>query len=230
MFWEDNDDKPKVTTSDDVVDAVFKINCKAIPVDHAFTLYESVKLILPWIEEAGVGLHTIHVVTSGNGWMRPENPDELLYPSKRTRFSLRVPNARIADAKKLCGMELDIAGNKLIIDEMNIKHLEPFETLFCRYLVADDDNNEEKFLADIFEQLKELDIHARKMMCGKEHNIKMSDRIIKTRSMMLADLEDEDSIKLQQIGLGSLQHMGCGLFIPHRGIKAVSKIASNSEK
>ncbi|MDH5435937.1 MAG: type I-MYXAN CRISPR-associated protein Cas6/Cmx6 [Gammaproteobacteria bacterium] len=231
MYWEEADNKPKVPISDDVVDVVYKINCKTIPVDHAYSLYESVKSILPWIEEAGVGLHTIHVVTSGNGWMRPEDPDELLYLSKRTRFSIRVPNAHIADAKKLCGMELDIKGNKLLVDEMNIKYLEPVETLFCRYLVTGENNNdEEKFLASIFEQLKSLDIHARKMMCGKENNIKTPDGIIKTRSMMLADLDEEDSIKLQQVGLGSLQHMGCGLFIPHRGIKAVSSIAPNSDK
>ena len=230
MFWDEPEDKSIVTTSDEVVDLVFKTNCKALPVDHAYPLYQSVKQILPWIEEPGVGLHTIHVVASGNGWMRPEDPDELLYLSKRTRFSLRVPKERISDAEKLSGVELNVAGNKLTVHDMNIKNLESVETLFSRYLVANDDNDEEKFLADIFEQLKALDIHARKMMCGRETLIKSPDGEIKTRSMMLADLDDEASLKLQQTGLGSLQHMGCGLFIPHRGIKAVSNIASGNEK
>lgn len=230
MFWEETEEKSVITTSDDVVELAFKINCKALPVDHAYPLYQSVKQVLPWVEEAGVGLHTIHVVASGNGWMRPEDPDELLYPSKRTRFSLRVPKERIADAEKLSGVELDIAGNKLTVHDMNIKHLKSFETLFSRYLVADDDSNEEKFLADIFEQLKVLEIHARKMMCGRENVIKTPDGKIKTRSLMLADLDDDASIKLQQTGLGSLQHMGCGLFIPHKGIKAVSSADSSNEK
>ena len=230
MFWEEPEDKSVITPSDDVVDLVFKTNCKALPVDHAYTLYQSVKQVLPWVEAPGVGLHTIHVVASGNGWMRPEDPDELLYLSKRTRFSLRVPKERISDAEKLSGVELDVAGNKLTVYDMNIKQLESFETLFSRYLVADDDNDEEKFLADVFEQLKALDIHARKMMCGRETLIKSPDGEIKTRSLMLADLDDEASIKLQQTGLGSLQHMGCGLFIPHRGIKAVSNIDSGNEK
>ena len=230
MFWQEDDDKPAVTITDDIVELIFKIKCQAIPVDHAYALSQSVLKVLPWLEEDGVGLHTIHVVTSGNGWMRPENPDELLYPSKRTRFSLRVPKERISDAEKLEGVELGIDGNSLIVSEMKIKPIEPHETLFSRYLITDEVEDEEKFLEGIFEQLKSMDINVRKMMCGKENRIKTNDGTIKTRSIMLADLDDEASVKLQKTGLGSLQHMGCGLFIPHRGIKAVSTIPSSNEK
>jgi hypothetical protein len=44
-----------------------------------------------------------------------------------------------------------------------------------------------------------------------------------TRSLMVADLEPEQSVRLQQIGLGAGRTFGCGLFIPHKGIKAVKE-------
>ncbi|MEK7716319.1 MAG: type I-MYXAN CRISPR-associated protein Cas6/Cmx6 [Pseudomonadota bacterium] len=36
---------------------------------------------------------------------------------------------------------------------------------------------------------------------------------------MLADLAVEESVKLQQQGLGTDRKLGCGLFIPHKDIK-----------
>jgi len=49
------------------------------------------------------------------------------------------------------------------------------------------------------------------------------DGSIFTRSLMVADLEPEQSVRLQQIGLGEGRTIGCGLFIPHKGIKAVKE-------
>jgi CRISPR/Cas system CSM-associated protein Csm4 (group 5 of RAMP superfamily) len=40
---------------------------------------------------------------------------------------------------------------------------------------------------------------------------------------MLADLKPEESLRLQQQGLGPHRLMGCGIFIPHKGIDAVHK-------
>jgi hypothetical protein len=40
---------------------------------------------------------------------------------------------------------------------------------------------------------------------------------------MLADLTAEESVRLQEQGLGPLRQMGCGIFIPHKGIDAVKK-------
>jgi hypothetical protein len=41
------------------------------------------------------------------------------------------------------------------------------------------------------------------------------------KSVLLADLNATESIRLQQIGLGPHRVMGCGLFIPHKGIAAI---------
>jgi hypothetical protein len=38
---------------------------------------------------------------------------------------------------------------------------------------------------------------------------------------MIADLTSQDSITLQEQGLGEGRKIGCGLFVPHKDIKAV---------
>jgi len=40
---------------------------------------------------------------------------------------------------------------------------------------------------------------------------------------MIADLEVEESLRLQQKGLGPYRYLGCGLFIPHKGIDDIRK-------
>ncbi len=42
---------------------------------------------------------------------------------------------------------------------------------------------------------------------------------------MLADLTPEDSVRVQQRGVGPWRRHGCGLFLPHKGIKPVGKEA-----
>jgi hypothetical protein len=41
--------------------------------------------------------------------------------------------------------------------------------------------------------------------------------------LMIADLEIEESVRLQQSGLGPYRHLGCGVFIPHKDINEIKK-------
>lgn len=225
MYWEEQKTDDKTQVSDDVVDIVYNISCRMLPVDHVYELSESLMRILPWLKsEEYAGIHAIHVATSGNGWMRPENADDMLHLSKRTKLILRVPKHRVNDAAMLAGQTLQISGNNMVIKESPVtRPLSTETTIFSRYVVIDDDSNEEVFLEKIYSQLHELGIKPRKMLCGRENLIKSAEGDIKTRSLMLAELQVKDSVKLQQHGLGPYRHMGCGLFIPHKGIQEVKQ-------
>ena len=68
MYWQEDDDRLTPKVSDDVVDLVFAIACKALPVDHAYSLSQAIRQILPWLaDEEGAGVHTIHVAETGVG-------------------------------------------------------------------------------------------------------------------------------------------------------------------
>jgi len=208
----------------EVTDISFQIQCRALPVDHAWALSEAVQQLLPWImTEAGAGVHTIHVAESGNGWMRPEGAADLLYLSRRTRLQVRVPRHRVDDARKLIGQTLNVAGQALTIESATLKPLSAFTTVFSRYVVTDAQRDENAFLANMVEELGRLDIRPMKMLCGIEKTLATPDRLIHTRSLMIADLTPAESLRLQQSGLGPLRYLGCGLFLPHKDIKEVGQ-------
>jgi len=66
------------------------------------------------------------------------------------------------------------------------------------------------------------------MLCGMGHNIQIDADRLETRSLMIADLEAVTSIQLQEAGVGSGRQYGCGIFLPHKGIKAVTESEDNS--
>jgi CRISPR-associated protein Cas6 len=226
MFWNDETDKKSgYEVPDDVVDLAFRLNCPTLPLDHAHALSSALLQELPWLaEEQHAGVHLIHGAASGNGWYRPEDTtNELLHLSKRTRMRLRLPRHRLDDARELSGKKLEVSGHPLEVGKSEVFLLSSLSTLFARYIITDEAKDEERFLKEAAEQLQAIDIPCRKMLGGITHRMAFPDGSIFTRSLMVADLEPEQSVRLQQIGLGEGRTIGCGLFIPHKGIKAVKE-------
>jgi len=232
MFWEEeSNENASLVVPDDVVDVVFNINCKCLPLDHAYSFSSALRAALPWIDdEARAGIHLIHGAESGNGWVRPEDTSNgLLYLSRRARMTLRLPGYRVEAAQALSGQTLDIDGHLLEVGRSRIRLFSTLSTQFARYVVVPEGishDDEAAFVAAAVEQLKALDIRVRKLLCGLTHTLQHPDGDLYTRSIMLADLEVEEAIRLQQQGIGPCRTMGCGLFIPHKGIKAVGETMS----
>ena len=235
MYWEDDrDENTPYVVSDEVVDLVYRISCRCLPLDHAHSFSMAVRENLSWIdEEEQTGIHLIHGAESGNGWMRPKDAgNELLHLSHRSRMTLRVPKHRIDDAYKLSGQTLDIDGHRLEVGKANVKLFSTLPTQFSRYVVVPEGiepDDEEAFMAYAVGQLRELDIKVRKLLCGRAHTIRHPESDLHTRSLMLADLEADEAVTLQQQGIGQHKTIGCGLFIPHKGVRAVHEITADKQ-
>lgn len=227
MFWtEDREEDKAFKVPDDIVDLSFAVRCKTLPLDHAYALSQVLQAELPWIaDEAEAGVHLIHVAESGNGWYRPQAGDALLHLSRRTRMMLRVPKQRIEGARSLEGRVLVIDGYPLeVLGDATVKQLSALSTLFARHVVmADAGMSEADFLDYVVSELTALAIPVRKILCGKSHDLRTPAENIHTQSVMVADLEPEAAVQLQQKGIGPGRKMGCGLFLPHKGIKAVKE-------
>ena len=226
MYWNDSSDKqPEFVVSDDVIDVAYRIGCPTIPLDHAHSLSSALLKALPWLaDEEYAGIHLIHGAASGNGWFRPEDPEtELLHLPKRTRMRLRIPRSRLGDAQALAGQTLDIDSHPLEIGKTDVFALSSLPTLFSRYVVTREELDEEAFLDEVARQLELLDIPGRKMLGGITHTMNFPGGQIFTRSLMVAELEPEQSVHLQQVGLGEGRTTGCGLFLPHKGIAPVKE-------
>ena len=232
MFWQDDDNIQPQTSADAVLDLSFSIQCRRLPVDHAYALSHALQQALPWLaEEPQAAIHLIHVAGSQNGWMRPDHgTGELIHLSHRTKLSLRIPKTRLQDALQLSGEVLDIAGNRLQINKAQQKPLSMLGTLFSRHVACDREQSEELFLQLVSEELIAMGVRIRKALCGKEIELHTPTGPLFTRSLMLAELSAEESMRLQHRGLGSQRLMGCGIFIPHKGIEAVNKSTDDEQK
>ena len=223
MFWEDQkNQQDQYDVPDDIVDLSFKVQCRQLPLDHAYALSQTIQQELPWFaKEQQVGMHLIHGAESGNGWIRPQEPDALLSLSRRTRFMMRLPKNRLQEASDLAGRELNVDGHILILSEPHKKLLSSLTTIFARYIITGNVEDEEGFLNQSAELLKKEGIQVKKMISGRTHVLRMPEQNLHTRSLMIDGLEIDESIYLQQHGLGDGRKMGCGLFLPHKGIDAV---------
>ncbi len=223
MFWSEEQSEEN-TTSSSVWDLAFSIQCRKLPVDHLYSLSQALQYRYPDLLRDGIGLHEIHIAGSQNGWQRPDaSQGQYLIPSRRTRMQLRVSaehSQKLQD--QLQQVTLDIEGIPLLIGSARKKPLQAHSTLYARHLALEENeiNDENRFLQRIANTLQMMDIEVRKALCGKQRQIKTAQASpLFTRSLMLADLTPPESLRLLEQGLGERQHMGCGLFLPMKGIQ-----------
>ncbi len=230
MLWEEQRGDEDFAVPKDIIDLSFRIQCQELPVDHAFALHQSLRQLIPWIDDDDrVAIHSIHGAASGNGWVRPpEEAGSLLQLSRRTRLYLRIPSEREADARKLCGTRIEPGGYEIQIGDCQEKLLVPADTVFTRSLTGKDVDDEEAFTHWLSGTLRQRGIVLRKMLCGLRHIIHCPDGDVIARSVMLSDLDPMEAIRLQQEGIGEGRKIGCGIFLPHKSLAAVGSRQENT--
>jgi CRISPR-associated protein Cas6 len=204
---------------DEIVDAVFAIECRSLPVDHAYALSQAVQAALPWFaDEPQAGLHTVHGAASGAGWKRPEGEDALLQLSQRTRLVLRIPERRLQDAAALSGRTLAVAGFPMRVSELTARPLVRIASLFSRGVMFEGAAEETEFLAAAAAALRALGVETATMLCGRASALATPQATYTTRSLMVTVATPAQSLDLQRHGLGEARKLGCGIFIPHKDV------------
>jgi CRISPR-associated protein Cas6 len=204
---------------DDVLDAVFAIECRSLPVDHAWALSQAVQSALPWfMDEPQAGLHTVHGAASGAGWVRPEGEDAELQLSRRTRLVLRLPAGRLGDAAALRGRTLDVSGHSMRVGKLAPRPLARVASLFSRGVIFEGAAGEADFAAAAAGALRAFGIEAVTLLCGRAAALATPQGVLTARSLMVTVATPAQSLALQRHGLGESRKLGCGLFIPHKDV------------
>lgn len=225
MFWrEDSESEKEYQVPDDVFDLVFKLRGTNLDIDHAFALSQALGSHLKLDTCSKIGVHGVRMAGSGNGWNRPEQSDAMLPLSARARLAIRVHRDDSDEVAGITNRKLQIGSQEVAIGESTKRKLSTLGTLHARAVCCDRDQAEADFLVEVAELLKRMNIEVSKMICGRSGTIRTADGPIFTRALMIADLEPEESVTLQQQGLGEGRMLGCGLFVPHRGIDPVHKV------
>ncbi len=220
MFWQEDTNEEHFTLPERIQEVSFKIQSKILPMDHSFLLAQALLRELPWLADINAGIHDIGVA-DGNGWEQSKTGG-FYHPSKRSKLTLRINQEHLKDAELLVGRILDLGDYEIkIVKFIGNRLLSDLPVLFAKKVACEESLSEEDFLKLCYQQLAEMGIQVKKMMAGLEHNIQTDSCTIHTRSLMVADLKKDESVLLQEKGLGDNRLLGCGLFIPQKGIETI---------
>ena len=204
------------------LDIFFRVIGTEVPTDHGYALFGALSRVLEtendhWMHgNPHIGLHTIRGVLLGNGRRR-------IGPN--ARLGLRLPSNLLPRALKLAGKSLDLDGCKLRIGVSETRALVPSPALHCRVVTTKNGDDPARFDAEITRQLATLDIRGRVLRVPQSAQPRTSrdpsrrvarvkDKQIVGYAMLATELTAEESIRLQERGLGGRRRIGCGVFVP----------------
>jgi len=222
MFWNQEEEKRvQYQVPDDIFDLVFKLRGSSLDIDHAFALSTALQAHLTVETCSNIGVHGVRMAGSGNGWNRPEQSDAELPLSRRARLVIRVHRDDSEEVGRIMNHRLQIGRQEITVGGSVMRKLSAIGTLYARAICCDREQSETDFLTEIAGLLTMMNIKVSKMICGRCGEIRTADGTLFTRALMVADLEPEELVTLQQRGLGEGRILGCGLFVPHKGIDPV---------
>jgi CRISPR-associated protein Cas6 len=196
------------------VDLSFSLNgVKPIAADHGYALYGAVSRLLSHVHaENGVGIHPIRGRQVGNRQL-------MLMPW--STLTLRVAEDQIGLMLPLAGKPLRLGNAKVRVGVPSVHAIIPTTSLRSRLVVIKvanirpDSVTSEQFAEAVRRQLGELGISNEAIVTiGKRRTLRLKQREIVGYEVVVESLTADESIALQEHGLGGKRHMGCGVFVP----------------
>ena len=220
-MWQEKTEKRSIAEQSEMIDLSFSVNCKELPYDHAYELSSEIINLIPDImEDKRNAIQTLHGPMSGNGWVRADG--ENIFLSKRAKLCLRINKLQVDKIRDIEGKKIKLFGNDLSIGKSKVKTFLVVRDLYCRFVSCDEGLPEDMFLEQVQKELGTHNVHINKALCGQSKKILFGGETLHTRSLMIADLSKKESIRLQEEGVGDQRLYGCGIFLPHKSIDAVS--------
>ena len=156
----------------------------------------------------GIGVHPIRGQQIG---------DRRLSLSADSRLVLRVDTDHIGQVLPLAGQQLDLAGAKLRVGVPQVWPLQPAPALRSRLVTTKNCQDQSRFESELRRQLDALDVAAAVIVTiPKRRTLRIKDKEVVGYEVLLEGLTAEESLNVQDQGLGGRRHMGCGVFVPLR--------------
>jgi CRISPR-associated protein Cas6 len=151
---------------------------------------------------------------------------------RRSRLRLRMSSGDVPRVLPLAGRRLNLMGHGVRLGVPHVEALRPAPTLVARTVAINYEFNESEFLTvggflkSARRQLANLGIEAPCRVPeafdrdGRKSPVRRVVRIKGVRivcfSLLVEELRPEESLRLQEIGLGGRRRLGCGVFLPAR--------------
>ncbi len=198
------------------IDLSFPITCNdPIPADHGYFLYGAISRLIPGIHKSnGIAVHPICGRQIGNRKL-------LLMPF--SCLTVRTADAGIGELLTLAGKRILLGESSLRIGTPEVRTLQPAPALRSRLVtiklkeVGDDPVglSEDRFREAIRRQLDALGVSPEAIpTLVKRRTLRIKDKEVVGYEVILEGLTAEESLNIQEVGLGGRRHMGCGVFAP----------------
>jgi CRISPR-associated protein Cas6 len=191
-----------------IIELSFRLLGRAIPVDHGYALYAALSRVVPELHDAQeLGIQPVRGVYAGGG---------VLHLAPFSCLAIRLPQDQIQPVLKLTGKTADVDGHVLHIGMPNARALLPVANLRARLVTIKGFLEAESFTEAAKRQLQSLDI-AGEFLLGIRRTLRVKDKQVVGFEVGVTELTAEESLILQERGLGGRRRMGCGVFVPWRG-------------
>ena len=188
---------------------------KTVAADHGYVLYGAISRLLPAVHrENGIAVHPVRGRQVGNRQL-------MLMPW--STLTLRVEDGQIASLLLLAGKSLRLGDTSVRVGVPTVNALVPATSMRSRLVVIKVANIQpasvtaEQFAGAVRRQLNELGVSAEAIVTiGKRRTLCVKQRELVGYEVVVEGLMAEESISLQEQGLGGKRHMGCGVFVPLR--------------
>lgn len=222
------------------VNVSFPIQGTRLPADHGYLLYSAISQTTADAAKRGSSPTVIGGVSSGMGvppltslhktdWLAielisgfPSGPDLIALSDRGASLRLRIPAEHYRDVLPLAGKRLDIGGHQIRLGLPVARPLEPAPSLYARVVTIKKFTEPEPFLEAVKRQLDLLNVKGKAELPFDEQGryrrriVTIHGKSVVGFSVVVHDLNDDNSLKLQSFGIGGRRAMGCGIFNPIR--------------
>ncbi|MCZ2342355.1 MAG: type I-MYXAN CRISPR-associated protein Cas6/Cmx6 [Bacteroidales bacterium] len=200
-----------------MIDLIFPVRGDSVPVDHAYPLYAALSTIVPKFHEASspfrFALLTGQIAGGG-----------VLNLNALSKLRVRLPENRVRELLPLAGKRLMIGKAGVRLGVPSLQTLQPVESLYSRLITFKNAETPEQFLTTARQKLAEAGIGGAPQLpvqlmgerAGEPQRkvVRVKGVTIVGYALIVSGLTPEDSLALQEQGLGGRTQIGCGFFLP----------------
>ena len=187
------------------VEIQFPFTGTTLPSDHGYALYGALSRIVPELHEAEwAAIETIPGIASGDG---------VTYLDPEARLKIRLPQEQIPNMLHLTGKRIELDGHAIRLGNPQITVLTPSPQLYARIVTIKGFTEPEPFLEAVLRKLTGIGISGEPAV-GPRRIVRIGRQAIVGFALAIYELDAQDSLRLQQEGMGGRRRMGCGIFFP----------------
>jgi CRISPR-associated endonuclease/helicase Cas3 len=201
------------------IDLIFPLSGESLPLDNGYLVYAALSKICPIIHD----LEHISILPIAG----IPKPPKFIKLTNRSKLIIRLPVDQVPLVYSLGGQSFTIGKHRYQLGFPEPKALHPASTLYSRLVIIRGYQEPQAFLRKAQRLLVEkLGVRGNMTFLTRsngepqcrEHTIKNKSGVFRLKGfgLKVSNLSDEDSIALQQFGIGGKHKMMVGVFVPAR--------------